>query len=120
MQPLFEHSSSALVIYESDNIYHSGGVTQEIVTRDWKHSVILSKQTQQLFNLIFEYNFCTGIDWVYNDGSHGYPGYDPHPCAVQVEVQPPSQHERIEAAFELQSWLEGKLPKDEIESYFNQ
>lgn len=78
----------------------------------------MSKQTQKLFDLIFEYNCFIGLDWEYNDGRHGYGGYDPHSYTIEVEVQTPSQHERLEAALELQSWLEGKLPESEIAVYF--
>jgi len=119
LQHLFEQSSMLTVTYESDNRYGSGGI-YEVISGEWDE-VSLSKVAEKLFNLIFEHNFFTGIYWEYNDGStSGYPAYDPHAYDIEIEVQAPSQHERLEAALELRSWLEGKLPEDEIESYFNQ
>jgi hypothetical protein len=119
LRPLFDQYSGFKVIYQSENDYYSGGVT-EIDTRDWNNEVILSKQARQLFDLIFEYNFFTGLYWEYKDGRHDYTGYDPSPYTIEVEVQASSQHERLEAALELQSWLEGKLPEEEIQSYFTE
>lgn len=119
LRPLFEQYYGIGVSYNSENDYHSGGVA-EIDTGHWNdHEVNLSKQAQQLFDLIFEYNFFTGLHWEYNDGPGGsYTSYEPLPYTIEVDVPAPTQHERLEAALELQSWLEGKLPDDEIRSYF--
>lgn len=119
------------VIYKSENNYKHGGVAEISAEEDWNGEIVLyseeesseyddtmSKQTQKLFDLIFEYNCFTGLDWEYNDGPYGYGGNDPHSCKIGVAVQTPSQHERLEAALELQSWLEGKLPESEIAAYF--
>ncbi len=116
-KPLFERYSSFKVIYESENAYQCGGITEEIDTPDWYYDIVLSKQAQKLFDLIFEYNYFTGLQWEYNDG-HGYTGYDPLSYTIEISLQAPSQHERLEAVLELQSWLEGKLPDEEIRAYF--
>lgn len=117
-RPLFEQYSGFKLIYESENDYHYGGIAQ-IDTDDWidEYEAILSRQAQQLFDLIFKCNFFTGLQWEYSDG-RGYTGYDPRPYTIEVEVHAPSQHERLEAALELHSWLEGKLSQEEICFYF--
>ena len=128
LYPLFEYCPSFQVIYKSESEYHKGGVKEVcaedkngdlvLYSKDEDDEDILSQQSQQLLDLIFEYNYFTGIEWEYNDGAYGYGGHDPYPCTIEVEVYAPSQHERIEAALELQSWLEGKLPEAEIITYF--
>lgn len=124
LQPLFEQDSDLKVIYHSFESYYPlgfGGIN----TVDWynKYDIkTFSPKAQQLFNLIFDYNFFTGFmlvpppeEMVY---CYGYLSYEVHPYEFVVELQPPSEHERLEAIFELQSWLEGKLPEEEIRSYF--
>lgn len=117
LRNMFEQSSELRVIYKAETKYHSGGVAR-IETDVWDDEIVLDRQVQQIFDLIFEYNFFTGLHWEYNDDGYGYTSYDPCPYTVEVEVQAPSYYERLEAEMELRSWLEGKLPEDETESYF--
>lgn len=117
LQPLFDQYSGFELIYQSENEYRYGGI-YKINTENWQNEFILSKQAQKLFELIFEYNFFTGLRWEYNDGLRGcYTSYDPCSYTIETSLQAPSQHERLEAALELQTWLEGKLPDDEIRYY---
>lgn len=110
-QSFFENNQSIALTYESENEYYSGGL-------NWDFEGSRAKLAQKLFDLIFEHNYFTGIYWEYNDGERGYIGYDPFPYTLELEVQAPSQHERIEAALELQIWLQEKLPDDEIRAIF--
>ncbi len=114
MQPLFEDYSSLIVTYSSYDRHRSIG---EIVTGEGWSEVTVPKSAQQLFNLIFEYNFFTGFTWEEDDSGPAYATHFRQPYIIIVKVQAPSQHERIEAALELQSWLKGKLPDDEIRAY---
>lgn len=126
---LFERYSSFRIIYESENYYQDGGVIEAI---DWDYEVIIcteersikdgeeifSKQAEQLFNLIFEYNYFSGLYWEIGTRK---PKYNDCFCVsetIEVKVESPAQHERLEAALELQSWLKGKLPEEEIRAYF--
>ena len=116
-QSLFDKNSSIRIVYASENQYNFGGVN-EISTDSWDGEIVLSKQAKQLFDMIFEHNYFTGIYWEYNDGPRGYTGYSHYPHSIEIEVQAPSQHERIEALLELQNWLEDKMPEEEIEALF--
>lgn len=112
LQLVFNHFSWLIVSYSSyDSARHIGDI---FVDETWSQLTV-PKSAQQLFNIIFEYNFFTGFSWEeYDSGLPAYACYFRRPLRIIVEVQAPSQHERIEAALELQSWLEGKLPDDEI------
>jgi hypothetical protein len=131
LYPLFEDWQYININYKSANDYYKGGVYAVgakllLYRKDKNKDNILSQQSQQLFDLIFEYNYFTGIYWEcleeqyghLNYFPNGYGGYYPAPHTISIKVNSPSQHERIEAALELQTWLEGKLPDDEIRAIF--
>lgn len=119
LQHLFKQSSGFTVIYSSENDYNTGGVFPGVTIGQEYHA--FSKQAKQLLNLIFEYNFFTGLYWEYTDGYPDYTrGYLPCPHELEIEIPHPSEHEKIEAALELQEWLQGKLPDKDIKSYFEE
>lgn len=125
LRSIFRYSSSSSITltYGSETYNQSGGVHSTIRPEGLRENQVLYYlwwRDQQLCNLIFKYNLFIGVDWLkYRSGSHGYPSHYFQPCIINIEIQAPSQHERLEAEIELRSWLEGKLPEDEIESYFN-
>ncbi len=104
------------VIYESKNDYHNGGLMELWGT--FKAKDIFTKQARELYKLIFEYNCFSGLDWSYSERNHSgnrYKSYHSSPREIKVTVESPSQHERLEAAKELRSWLEGKSQKKKLE-----
>jgi hypothetical protein len=78
----------------------------------------LSRQLKQVFNLIFEWNSFTGFTQGGGYGGPGFEGYEHFPLQITVEIPSPSPSERQQALLELRTWLEGKLPEEEIESYY--
>lgn len=141
----FFRESPGLIYYSSENDYYTGGVFPVVKFPDYLH--LLSKKTKQVFDLIYKYNFFTGLQWeVENQVGLKCVHYDTGDCKlipIETELRhyicneprqyvlpinissPSSNHERIEAALErieapleLQEWLQGKLPEEEIKSYF--
>ena len=131
--PLFEDWHYISITYESANDYYKGGIRSVgakllLYRKDENKENVLSQQSQQLFDLIFKYNSFTGIDWDYLEEQYGYlnyfpdgyGGYYPSPHTINIKVHSPLQHEKIEAALELQTWLGGKLPEAEIQALFRE
>ena len=127
IQPLFEQYSELKVVYQSDENDTDGGSMGfvGIYTDNWQDSYekrIFSKQTQHLFNLIFKFNNFHGFNLVLTKEGmlycDGYLEYDVYPYRLVVNLSHPSHHEKLEAMFELQSWLKGKLQEEEIKTYF--
>lgn len=116
LKPLFEQYSVFEVIYQSTYCY--SGCFTAINIRERYDEIAISDQAKQLFDLIFDYNFFIGGTLAPKYGGPGFNGYEIFPYRIAVEVQAPSQHERLEASLELQSWLSGKLTEEEIKSYF--
>lgn len=124
-----------LVLYQSKNDYRNGGVRgydeddfdidksiyQSKNDYDWELEKKIYKQNEQLFNLIFKYNCFSGLYWSCRGNLSPidkYTNYYHAPHYIDVWVKSPSQHERMEAVLELERWLKGKLPEEEIRAYF--
>lgn len=76
-----------------------------------------SPRLLKLMDLVFDYNTFTGLAWEYNDGSYTHKsGYDPIGQAITFDVHKPSAHEVQEAFIALESWLQDKVPFNEISS----
>jgi hypothetical protein len=116
---LFKEYSNLKFTYESENDYNYGGLAKMEIGSPFGYTYSnISKRVQNLFDVTFEYNLFTGLNWEYTDGQPDYTSYIPLSHTIEVEVQAPSQHEKLEAKFELQNWLKGKLPEEEIQFYF--
>lgn len=109
-----------IMIFQSDNDYFVGGCKGfKINSYPKVIQLNLSEQAWRLLDIIFEYNYFIGLHWQYNNGiSNRIYGYDPYPLRIEIPVKTPSFHERMEACLELNEWLQGKLPDDEIRPYF--
>lgn len=118
LQPLFEESYTWEVIYNSNNKYDEGGLMGVYNEKFRFTHMLFPKDFDRLLNLILKHNFFVGLKLQLRHQKPGYAWRDRCSHEIRVTVQPPSQHERLEAAFELQSWLKGKLPDDEIRAYF--
>lgn len=122
LQPLFERYSSLKVHYTPDNDLDDVGFQAIYMgeVEDWTDQLNkekFSRQARRLFQLVYEHNRFTGNRLTLRYGGPGFSGYERWPLTITVEVQAPSQHEKLEAALELQSWLSDKLPEAEINAY---
>jgi len=117
LQPLFEESYTWEVIYNSKNKYYKGGLMGVYNEKIGFTDKLFPKDFARLLKLILKHNFFIGLKLQLRHQKLGYAWCDRCSHEIRVTVQPPSQHERLEAAFELQNWLKGKLPDDEIRAY---
>ena len=117
LRPEFERHSMLTVFYQSQNDYHNGGVCN--VAEKLKN---MSKQAQQLFDLIFKYNYFIIRRCflpIAKFSQNRYASYNSVPIGIiEVRVKFPLQYEKLEAALKLERWLKGKLPEEEIRAYF--
>ena len=68
-----------------------------------------------LIELALDYNTPAGEYWEYHDCCSGRASCSPWPIYLQIVVARPSAHEKIEAALQLEKWLQNKVSPREIE-----
>lgn len=101
--------------YEAAGDYSDGGFDAEYSYLP--EGVPLPERIVTLIELAYEHNSFTGHSWVYNDGAYDrQSGYDKSAITIEVEVPKPSAHEIMAASAQLEEWLQGKVPTQELQS----
>ncbi len=93
-------------------------------TNEWYKDGIGPQYSKQkdvcaLLKLVFEYNSFTGYYWEYNDGPFAAASsYSEQPQKISIVVPAPKPLEQQAARDNLISWLQGKLPQEDIRRIF--
>ena len=107
--------TSAIFHYASEGEHGGAALIGVWEGTTFTHRDRLAPQIRRLSDLFLDYHTPVGFEWEFQDAQGGRNSWEPGGIAIRVRVEPPSAHEKLEAALFLREWLRGKVAEAEIE-----